>query len=308
MIASTEVTKKFFQKIPRQHPVKLKMTSIYGKTNHVVVIFLQDVKGGRVGNVELFQVSIPRAAMVVVKSNVQCVSVLLYTPAYCNETWCNWDLGSSNGCTDRSDIYRIPTVDESLKESCNNTMSQPDARFGREIEWYFCKSANKCVPRETRCDLHPHPACNDGEDETDCFEEYKQKHLISKSAHFKCNSPFHNNGNDYTSHRAQIIAKRETVESYRIAHEYELVTMPDMIVLDRFYDMVNELTTLQLKHSPAVVILATRCDSIEECWNGEDEKFCGISFTTSLILGLYCTQHLYCAKLNIVFDPKCIIF
>ena len=49
--------------------------------------------------------------------------------------------------------------------------------------------------------------------------------------------------------------------------------------------MVNELTTSQLKHTPTVVILATRCDSIEECWNGDDEKFCGIPFTTSLILG-----------------------
>ena len=75
-------------------------------------------------------------------------------------------------------------------------------------------------------------------------------------------------------HRAQIIAKRDKVESNRIAREF-----------DRYDDMINELTTLQLKHTPTVVILATRCDSIEECWNGDDEKFCGIPFTTSLILG-----------------------
>ena len=74
LIASTEVTKKSFQKMPRQHSVKLKMTSIFGKTNHVLLI-QQDVKGGRVENVDIFEVRIPRAAIVVVKSNVQCISV-----------------------------------------------------------------------------------------------------------------------------------------------------------------------------------------------------------------------------------------
>ena len=49
----------------------LKMTSIYGKTNHVTT-GLQDAKGGRVGNVEIFQVSIPRATLVLL-SDVNCL-------------------------------------------------------------------------------------------------------------------------------------------------------------------------------------------------------------------------------------------
>ena len=50
-----------------------------------------------------------------------------------------------------------------------------------------------------RCDMHPHSNCIDGEDELDCFDDYISKGLVSKSADFICQSPFHNDGQTRTA-------------------------------------------------------------------------------------------------------------
>ena len=67
-------------------------------------------------------------------------------------------------------------------------------------DWFHCKTSNKCIHADSRCDMHPHPECiyevEDGvmlsEDEEGCLEEYKLKGLIDKSATFECPSPDHN--------------------------------------------------------------------------------------------------------------------
>ena len=41
-----------------------------------------------------------------------------------------------------------------------------------------------------RCNLHP--ACDEGEDELNCEEEYKRKRLIPKEAIYPCQSPHYN--------------------------------------------------------------------------------------------------------------------
>ena len=48
---------------------------------------------------------------------------------------------------------------------------------------------------DSRCDLHPHSECiyeKDGitvaEDEEGCFDEYKRKGLVAKTANFICSS------------------------------------------------------------------------------------------------------------------------
>ena len=53
--------------------------------------------------------------------------------------------------------------------------------------------------------MHPHSDCTDGEDELDCFDEYIEKGLVSKSADIICQSPFHNDGQTMTP-TVQILA------------------------------------------------------------------------------------------------------
>ena len=49
-----------------------------------------------------------------------------------------------------------------------------------------------------RCDMHPHPACVDGEDELDCFDKYIERGFVHKSVDFVCQSPYHNDGQNKT--------------------------------------------------------------------------------------------------------------
>ena len=109
--------------------------------------------------------------------------------------------------------------------------------------------------------MHPHPECiyeKDGvmvsEDEEECFEEYKLKRLIDKSATFECTSPDHNK-------MSPAILSTKWNYSFGFL-EYNATVIPEGIV---------------------VIIQATRCDGKIECWNGEDEEMCG--FNTFVTFG-----------------------
>ena len=109
--------------------------------------------------------------------------------------------------------------------------------------------------------MHPHPECiyeKDGvmvsEDEEDCFEEYKVKELIKKSAVFECPSLDHNK---------MSLAVLSTVYNSSLAEDkYNITVIPNGVI---------------------VVIKGTRCDGTIDCWNGEDEEMCG--FNTFVTFG-----------------------
>ena len=97
--------------------------------------------------------------------------------------------------------------------------------------WFKCVVNQKCIHSNSRCDLHPHPACvyNNSEtgkmvaeDEEGCLKEYKANSLIETIANLKCVSAIHNE------------------------------------------DSTNA------KGTP-VIIQAVKCDGISECWRGVDE-------------------------------------
>ena len=66
--------------------------------------------------------------------------------------------------------------------------------------WFTCHKNRRCIHSNSRCDLHPNPACiyeNEAgqmvaEDEEGCLDEYKSKGLLAKSGNFECESALHN--------------------------------------------------------------------------------------------------------------------
>ena len=67
-------------------------------------------------------------------------------------------------------------------------------------QWFHCRNTQKCIHIDSRCDMHPNPECiyekggiRVAEDEEGCFDEYKRKGLVAKSAKMICSSPDHNN-------------------------------------------------------------------------------------------------------------------
>ena len=160
-----------------------------------------------------------------------------------------------------STMYFSPTDSFSLS-SCGDKYVYFGWQFGGLADWewvvedvtwnwFQCKRTRKCITQNSRCDLHPHPDCiyrnKNGdmvaEDEEDCFEEYKKKNLVVKSAHFECQSAIHN------SNAEEILS---TV--YNESGGYEEKTVIPQGIL--------------------VQIQATQCDGITECWNDKDEKNC----------------------------------
>ena len=136
-------------------------------------------------------------------------------------------------------------------------------------EWFHCKITQKCIHASSRCDMHPHPECiyeKDGvmvsEDEEDCFEEYKVKGLIKKSAVFECPSLDHNK-------------------------------MSPAIVSVVFNESMNaDIPNITVIPAGVVVLIqATRCDGKIECWNGEDEEMCGFNTFVTIGAGSLLTTH-----------------
>ena len=115
--------------------------------------------------------------------------------------------------------------------------------------------------------MHPNPECiyeKNGvivsEDEEGCFEKYKLKGLIDKSAAFECPSLEHNK-------RSQAVLStvwNETLYDF----DYNVTIIPDGVI---------------------VFIQGTRCNGKIECWNGEDEDMCG--FNTFVTFGAGSLPH-----------------
>ena len=63
--------------------------------------------------------------------------------------------------------------------------NMPEMSDPVNINWFECRQNKKCVHMDTRCDMHPNPACiywKDGrkrvaEDEEDSIEEYRVSNM-----------------------------------------------------------------------------------------------------------------------------------
>ena len=133
--------------------------------------------------------------------------------------------------------------------------------------WFQCTNTQKCIHIDSRCDMHPNPACiyeKDGvmvaEDEEGCFDEYKRKGLVSKSAKVICSSPDHN-----------IMSPTVTSNTF------------DVVDMDGNMNYKYNVTVIP--RGTIVQILGIKCDGISNCWDGIDEKlFCG--FTSFQTVGI----------------------
>ena len=131
--------------------------------------------------------------------------------------------------------------------------------------WFHCIHTQKCIHIDARCDMHPNPECiyeKDGvmvaEDEEGCFDEYKRKGLIAKTANIICSSPDHN-----------------TMSPAVISN-----------ILDCDYPTCNiKYNVTVIPRGTIVQISGVKCDGISNCWDGIDEKsFC--SFTPFQTVGI----------------------
>ena len=139
-------------------------------------------------------------------------------------------------------------------------------------EWFHCKENNKCIHMDSRCDLHPHPECiykNSkselvAEDEEGCSaEDYQIKGLIAKSANFQCQSPLHN---ENSSAVISTVFNR-TIRSQGGSWDE---SFPNVTVI---------------RNGTRVYTFATRCNSIQECWDNSDEEGCGFSKSITVAMG-----------------------
>ena len=130
--------------------------------------------------------------------------------------------------------------------------------------WFQCINTQKCIHIDSRCDMHPNPACiyeKDGimvaEDEEGCFDEYKRKNLVSKEVNVICSS-----GSLYHNTMSPAVMASTWDEL-----NYEYI---DMIVIPT---------------GTSVQIPGIRCDGILNCWDGIDEKDCGMTFLQTVGIG-----------------------
>ena len=128
-------------------------------------------------------------------------------------------------------------------------------------QWFHCRNTQRCIHIDSRCDLHPNPACiyeKDGirvaEDEEGCFNEYKRKGLVSESAKIICSSPDHN-----------IMSPIVTSNTFEVGEIFYNVTV------------IPSGTTVQTQ--------AVRCDGVSNCWDGYDELFCGFNASHTVGIG-----------------------
>ena len=132
-------------------------------------------------------------------------------------------------------------------------------------QWFRCEVKKKCIHPQSRCDLHPHPACvyNNtetgkmvAEDEEGCLKEYKDNGLIDKSANLDCESPVHNNGT------AAIHSTVFNWTTYEFQYGKEVI-----------------------KKGVPVQIQAVKCNGVPECRKRVDEADCGFSTFETMIFG-----------------------
>ena len=126
--------------------------------------------------------------------------------------------------------------------------------------WFHCRNNQKCIHIDSRCDMHPHSECiydKDGvmvaEDEEGCFDEYKRKGLVAKTANMICSSPDHN--------------------------------AMSPAVISNIYDSGPLSNVTVIPGGTTVPIPVVRCDGIYNCWGGIDEEFCGFTFFLTVGIG-----------------------
>ena len=76
---------------------------------------------------------------------------------------------------------------ENLSNSCLE-LTTANIRF--DHTFLKVKGVDTCFKNTNRCDQHP--VCDNGEDEVDCFEKYKEKEFTLKDATQQCQSVHHN--------------------------------------------------------------------------------------------------------------------
>ena len=91
------------------------------------------------------------------------------------------------------------------------------------------------------------------EDEEDCLEIYKLKGLVPKSVGFKCQSIDHN----------------------------EMTPAIESIV----YEAGWFVTQIVIPANITIIIQATTCDGLIQCFNGEDERMCGFKNSVTFVIG-----------------------
>ena len=127
--------------------------------------------------------------------------------------------------------------------------------------WFQCINTQKCIHIDSRCDMHPNPACiyeKDGvmvaEDEEGCIDEYKRKNLVSKKVNVICSS----GSQDHN-------------------------TMSPAVMANTWEEGYN---TIVIPKGTTVQIPGIRCDGILNCWDGIDEKYCGgMTFLQTVEIG-----------------------
>ena len=129
--------------------------------------------------------------------------------------------------------------------------------------WFQCTNTQKCIHIDSRCDMHPNPACiyeKDGvmvaEDEEGCFDEYKRKNLVSKEVNVICSS-------GSQDHNA----------------------MSPVVIACIFDGMTSCIDGIVIPKGTTVQIPGIRCDGILNCWDGIDEKYCGMTFLQTVEIG-----------------------
>ena len=102
------------------------------------------------------------------------------------------------------------------------------------------------------------------EDEEDCFDDYKWKGLVAKSANLVCQSPNHN-------------VMSPSIQS--LAFNFTAWNIAQYVTMSMYYNFTVLPTGI------VVQILATHCNGIIECWNGEDEENCGSTYFKTVSIG-----------------------
>ena len=170
-----------------------------------------------------------------------------------------------SGCPDHSDKVKDSNP-ETPDDHCGGDLYKYyDSWEGKQKtavvdwDWFHCPQSKKCIHQIGRCDKIPHPNCtfkNEGEtfaeDEDGC--DYISKGLTSNSATLECQSKSHNKNSSAVLSTFFNWTIINSGSNYKDSYQYKLqVIAPGTIVN----------------------IKATRCDGVEECFDGFDEAWCG---------------------------------
>ena len=167
------------------------------------------------------------------------------------------------GCPDHSD---------KVKDSNSDTPDDPCGGDSYKCEgcsepvpvtwdWFHCAKSEKCIHISGRCDKIPNPACifeikttgeTFAEDEVGC--DYISKGLTSNSATLECQSKSHNKNSSAVLSTFYNWTLENSGSSWEDSFQYKLQVIAPRTIVN---------------------IKATRCDGVEECFDGFDEAWCG---------------------------------